>query len=267
MRGIVKIFKATLLILLNLVFLCVGLVISMFPAKDYRLRARTTCMSICARWACAILGIRIRKTGLDRILPGSFVVANHCSYLDIPVLGSLFPSAFLAKKEVESWLLIGPLARLTGTVFVDRTSKRRTISTMAEIEKRLSSGVSVILFPEGTTNDGIDMLAFKSPFFKIPVTGNNPVLPVSLIYSHINEKPIGEDEKDCIAWHGTMSLLPHFWNLLGMKQIDVRIHFNPVMHDVIALDAAKARKLISAIAFERVRAGYQALMTEATNNL
>ncbi len=180
-----------------------------------------------ARWACAILGVRIKKTGQDRIPPGSFVVANHCSYLDILVLGSLFPAVFVAKKEVESWFLIGLLARLAGTVFVNRTSRMKTISAMEEIENRLSSCISVIVFPEGTTNDGTDMLAFKSSFFKIPVEGNHPVLPVSLIYSHINGKAAGKEEKEGIAWHGDMRLLPHLRNMLGMKTIDVRVHFNP----------------------------------------
>ena len=179
-------------------------------------------MSIWARWSCSILGLRIRKTGQDRIPPGSFVVANHCSYLDILVLGSLFPAAFVAKKEVKSLFLIGPLARLAGTVFVNRISRIETISAMEEIDNRLSSCISVIVFPEGTTNNGMDMLAFKSSFFKIPVEGNHPVLPVSLIYSHINEKPVSEEERDCIAWHGAMGLLPHLWNILDMKKIDVR---------------------------------------------
>jgi 1-acyl-sn-glycerol-3-phosphate acyltransferase len=262
MRGIVKIYKVTLLVLLSLVFLCVGLIISIFPAKCYRLRAATTYMSIWARWACAILGLRIRKTGPDRIAPGSFVVANHCSYLDILVLGSLFPAAFVAKKEVESWFLIGPLARLAGTVFVNRTSRMKTIPAMEEIENRLSSCISVILFPEGTTNNGMDMLAFKSSFFKIPVEGNHPVLPVSLIYSHINGKPVSEEARDCIAWHGAMGLLPHLWNMLGMKKIDVRVHFNPVILDITAFAPVHARKILCSFAHESVRSGWVSLRHE-----
>lgn len=139
MRGVVKIFKAALLVLLNLGFLCLGLIIVILPAKDYRLRAGARCMSTWAGWACAIMGLRIRRTGLNRIPQGSLIVANHCSYLDILVLGSLCPAVFVAKKEVESWLLIGPLARLAGTVFVNRTSKMTTISAMEELANRSST--------------------------------------------------------------------------------------------------------------------------------
>ena len=216
-------------------------------------------MSIWARWACAILGIRIRKTGLDRIPPGAFVVANHCSYLDILVLGSLCPAVFVAKKEVESWLLIGPLARLAGTVFVNRTSRMEIISAMDEIVNRLSSGISVILFPEGTTNNGIDMLAFKSSFFKAAADGKCSVVPVSLVYSHIDEKPVCEGLTDSIAWHGEMRLLPHFWNMLGMGQIDVKVHFNPVIPDITAFEPAHARKVLCAFAHESVRSGWELL--------
>jgi len=200
---------------------------------------------------------------MDRIPPGSFVVANHCSYLDILVLGSLFPAVFVAKKEVESWFIIGLLARLAGTVFVNRTSRMKTISAMEEIDNRLSSGINVILFPEGTTNNGIDMLAFKSSFFKIPVEGNNPVLPVSLIYSHVDEKPIGEDEKDCIAWHGAMSLCPHLWNMLGMRQIDVKVHFNPLILDTTIFNQLHARKVLCSFAHRSVRSGWESLQQES----
>lgn len=262
MRGIVKIYKATLLILLNLVFLGVGLIIVIFPAKDNRLRAGASCMSIWARLAGAILGIRIKRTGLDRIPPGVFVVANHSSYLDILVLGSLCPAVFVAKKEVGSWLLIGQLGRLAGTIFVNRNSRMDTISAMDEIVKRLSSGISVILFPEGTTNNGIDLLAFKSSFFKAAADKKCSLFPASLVYSHIDEKPVCEGLTDSIAWHGEMRLLPHFWNILGMRQIDVKVHFNPVILDITAFAPVHARKILCSSAHESVRSAWEFLRRE-----
>jgi len=219
-------------------------------------------MSIWARSAWAILGIRIRKTGLHQFPQGSFIVANHCSYLDILVLGSLIPGVFVAKQEVASWPLLGRLSRFAGTIFVDRGSKMSALTTFQVIESRLTSDISVILFPEGTTNNGTDILAFKSSFFKIPAEKNRPVQPVSLIYSHIDGKPVGEHEKDSIAWYGNMSLFPHLWNILGMRSIDVGVRFNPVIHGSTTPGSAKTRKIISSSAYENIRAGYEALLAD-----
>jgi len=257
-----RIYKAALLFLLNLLFLCVGFIISLLPAGKRRLQMSSTLMSLWARSACAILGIRIKKTGLHQFPQGSFIVANHCSYLDILVLGSLIPGVFVAKQEVASWPMLGWLSRLAGTIFVDRDSRMSALTAFHAIESRLTSDISVILFPEGTTNNGTDILAFKSSFFKIPIETRRPVQPVSLIYSHLNGEPVREVQRDRIAWYGSMSLLPHLWNMLGINKIDVRVHMSPTIH-VMEPDTPKMRKLVSSMARESVIAGYQALQTEA----
>ncbi len=266
MRGIVKIYKATLLVLLNLASLIPGLMLAVFPKKNFRIRAATACMSIWARYACSILGIRIRKTGFQKIPAGSFIVANHCSCLDILVLGNLIPGVFVAKQEIAAWPLLGWLSRLAGTIFVDRGSWMSALASFSAIENRLTSDISVLLFPEGTTNNGTDILAFKSAFFKIPVEKNRPVQPVSLTYSHINGEPVGKHKKDSIAWHGNMSLFPHLWNVLGMERIDVSVRFNPLIQDIITPDPAQKRKLVSSIAHNSIRTGCKSLLAEVTRS-
>ena len=267
MRGIVRVCKAALIILLNTAFLLPGLVVAAFP-ENVRIRAASAGMSIWAKVACSILGIRIKKTAIQKIPPGSLVVANHCSYLDILVLGSLIPGVFVAKQEVASWPLLGWLSRLAGTIFVDRRSRMSAITTLFAIKRRLIADTSVFLFPEGTTNNGTNILTFKSYFFGIPVEKNRPVQPVSIVYSHINGKPVDNHEKDRIAWYGTMSLLPHLWYLLGVKNIDVRVHFSPAIEDITeGLDAAKIRKMVASMAHKNVVAGYEALLTDVTGSL
>lgn len=262
MRSLIKIFKATLLALLNLIFICIGLVIAALPAAKIRLRAGAAAMMAWAKWASAILGIRVRKTGPHPCPKGSFIVANHCSYLDILVLGSLVPGVFVAKQEVAEWPILGRLSRLAGTVFVDRSSRISALTTFPVIESHLASDISVILFPEGTTNNGTDILAFKSSFFKIPIETGRPVQPVSLIYTHINGKPVRDGMRDEVAWYGTMSLLPHLWRILGMRSIDAAVRFNPVIHGITAQTSAETRKKVSSLAYESIRAGYESLQTD-----
>ncbi len=256
MHSIVKICKATLLFLLNIAALYAGLVIALYPGKAGRLSAGAAGMRIWARTACAILGIRVRTSGLFLAPKGALIAANHSSYLDILVLGSLVPGAFVAKKDVASWFLIGPLAKLAGTVFVDRASRMSTGITMEEIDNRLASGISVMLFPEGTTNNGRDILAFKSSFFKIPVERNCTVFPASIVYDRVNGSVANFLPEDIVPWHGDMHLLPHFWNILGMQSIAVNVRWNPPINHITTLDASQARKQLAAYVRESVRSGF-----------
>lgn len=224
-------------------------------AKSLRLRAR------CAQWwaglSCSLLGIHCTSTGSFEHGTAYFMVSNHCSYLDILVIGCCSPSVFISKKEVASWPLFGWLTRLGGTVFVDRASKVASVKSFQEIKKRLNNNISVVLFPEGTTNDGITVMDFKSAFFNVPIETATPILPISLSYSHINREPVTPDTIDTIAWHGEMPLLPHFWNLLGLKRIDVSVHFHPALTDV-----TQDRKELSWITCKTVRAGCLSLRSK-----
>ena len=89
-------------------------------------------------------------------------VSNHVSWADILVIGSIAPVAFVAKREVASWPLVGITAKLQHTVFVDRARRHQTGDTVAEIVNRIGSGVSVVLFAEGTSSDGNRVLPFRS---------------------------------------------------------------------------------------------------------
>jgi len=254
-RGLVKICKILILSVINVIALLFGALILLIPKKSLRLRAATACMSVWAKYNCEILGVRISRTGLRKIPKGSFIAANHCSYLDILVLGSLIPCAFVSKKDVSSWPLIGWLAARAGTIFIDRASRMTIARTLREVKTYLSSGTSVVVFPEGTTNNGVDILEFKSSLFKAPVEQNSPILPVSIVYSQIDEKPVERDEAHGVAWYGNMSLLPHLWNVLEMKSIDVRVHFNPAILEITSIDAAQARKLAAVSAYNIVKEG------------
>lgn len=260
MRDVVRIWKALLLICFNLASIFfIMLVILLTPESPAGMRIKTLCMTIWARCSCAILGVRIRKTGAAPLKQGCFIVANHCSYLDILVLGSVTPAVFVAKKEVASWFLIGGLAWLAGTIFVNRSSKKSVLSTMIEIEDRLDNGISVILFPEGTTNNGAEILAFKSSFFQLPIESQRPVLPVSLLYSDMDGKRIDENMRTRIAWYGNMGMLPHLWNILGAKRIDVKVHFNPVIQDFRIVNVS-TRKELASYACESVKSGHELML-------
>ena len=89
-------------------------------------------------------------------------VCNHISYLDILVLGAKVKAIFVAKSEIDSWPLINKFTSVGKTIFVSRKDKTAIKEQMKLIEKNLENNYNVVLFPEGTSREGLNLLPFKS---------------------------------------------------------------------------------------------------------
>jgi 1-acyl-sn-glycerol-3-phosphate acyltransferase len=249
-----KIYKTLLFIISNLIFLFPGVALNLiFLAADLRSRAKMQAVltMLWSRAMCRILGIRVGKGGLppDR---GGFTVCNHASYIDVFAMGSIGPTVFLSNHEVKDWPLIGWLARLGGTVFVNRNSKRAALDAMREIERKIDLGITAIIFPEGTTSDGKSVRAFKSAFFNIPARQKIDVRPVSIRYAG--------NIVDGVAWYGGMKLWPHYWSIAGLRRIDVSVHFGPAISPQSdGMPTVEARKRLCTLTHESIMAGFEAL--------
>ena len=171
-------------------------------------------------WAgvCRLLGMQVRVIG--EAPPGGRAVvfaSNHCSWLDIPVLGGTLEACFVSKEEVGRWPLVSTVARLGRTVFVSR----RAANTGRErdaMRARLDGGDSLFLFPEGTSSDGSRVLPFRSSFFSVAASsgaeGKPPLIqPVSVVYDRVGWLPVGRAGRPVFAWYGDMDLGSHFWRL------------------------------------------------------
>lgn len=145
--------------------------------------------------------------------PGHLVVSNHCSYLDILVLGQLYPGRFIAKSEIAGWPLIGPLSRSVGTLFVQQARPRDVVRVGEEMQRTLDAGVSVVLFPEGRAHRGARLEPFHAALFSGPARSGIPCLPVAIHYTSPGS-PWGTAWTAC--WWGGMDLPRHFWRLLGL---------------------------------------------------
>ena len=159
---------------------------------------------------------------------------NHASYLDIIILGSLLKAYFVAKAEVAGWPGFGFLARVSRTVFVDRrpgaTARERN-----HVRERLDAGDSLVLFAEGTSNDGNRVLPFKSALLSVAegeVKGadgqERPILvqPVSIAYTRLDGLPISRALRPYFAWYGDMTLAAHLIGALGLGRITVEVEFH-----------------------------------------
>lgn len=199
---------------------------------------------------CAVgmdrLGITIEHRGA--FPAGGLLVSNHLSYLDILALSATAPCAFVAKSEVRDWPIYGWMARLAGTVFVDRTRTADTPRAAGEIEQALAEGIPVVLFPEGTSSDGSTVLPFRSPLFQPAIDRKAPLTPARVGYRLEGDGSVAND----ICYWGDMTFLPHLLRLLSLEHITAVLSFG----DSIAqfpdrkTAARDTRDLVAALALQ-----------------
>ena len=178
---------------------------------------------------CRIMGLRVRVVGTPAAARPTLFVSNHVSYLDIPVLGSTVPVAFVAKREVAQWPGYGWLAKLQRTVFVDRR-RNTTLEQRDSIRRRLASGDALVLFPEGTSNDGNRILPFRSALLSVaeaaPADRPLAIQPVSIAYTSVNGVPLGWGLRPLVAWYGGMELGGHLWRFSRLGRVEVVVQFH-----------------------------------------
>jgi 1-acyl-sn-glycerol-3-phosphate acyltransferase len=198
---------------------------------------------ICLR----LLGIKVIIVGKRSKAKPTLYVANHSSYLDIPVLGALLPASFVAKAEVAGWPLFGLLAKLQQTIFIDRDPKH-AVEHSDDMKGRLLKGHNVILFPEGTSSDGNRTLPFKTSMFSVAslrVKGRNgaeealTVQPVSITCVALDGMPTGRFMRPLYSWFGDIGLVPHLWTFLTLGQLTVVVQFHAPV-DAETLGSRKA---------------------------
>jgi 1-acyl-sn-glycerol-3-phosphate acyltransferase len=145
-----------------------------------------------ARALLAALGVRLVWRG-PAPRPGSLLVANHVSWLDIVALLAVEPVRLVAKDEVRRWPAIGMLARLSGSLFVDRSRPRLLPGTVGEVAAALRAGRSVAVFPEGTTFCGAAHGRFRPAMFQAAVDAQAPVVPITIRYDTTAAAFVGDD--------------------------------------------------------------------------
>jgi 1-acyl-sn-glycerol-3-phosphate acyltransferase len=181
-------------------------------------------------------------------------VANHVSYADITVLGSVIAGSFIAKVEVADWPFFGWLAKLQRSVFVDRRV-RSAITQRDAISKRLAVGDALILFPEGTSSDGNRVLPFKTALFAAAEHGRglSPVVvqPVSIAYTRLDGMPIGRLYRPLFAWYGAVDLAPHIWSMIGLGIVEVVVEFHPPTF----LSDCGSRRALASYCYARIAGG------------
>lgn len=194
---------------------------------------------------CRILGIVVRVAGSPVKDRPALFIANHSSWLDIPVLGGVVEGAFVAKADVARWPGVGLLARLQRTVFVERI-RQRADAHARQLGERLSEDARLMLFPEGTSTDGSYVLPFKSTLFsaveRAPLHARPVVQPVTVAYVRIGGLPADQRTRPTVAWYGDMTFVPHVWGVFQLGSVNVDVTF----HEPVPESCFRSRKTLAA---------------------
>ncbi|MFI9567153.1 lysophospholipid acyltransferase family protein [Streptomyces rishiriensis] len=179
-------------------------------------------------WSRAVVrgaGVRIRVTGATApTATGLLLVANHVSWLDIPLLAGVRPARMLAKAEIRSWPVAGSLAARGGVMFIDRDRLRALPATVARIADVLRAGRAVAVFPEGSTWCGRAQGRFRRAVFQAALDAGAPVQPVRIVY-----RDRGGAASTAPAFVGDDPLLASVWRVVCARRLVAEVEVLPVL--------------------------------------
>jgi 1-acyl-sn-glycerol-3-phosphate acyltransferase len=201
-----------------------------------------------------ILDIKVTVVGDEGQLErgGYVIISNHVSYVDGIILGSLFPVVFVSKKEVKSWPVIGQWTTLCGTIFINRQRKELVPLLIEEISRKLMQEANILLFPEGTSTNGERMLPFQTAPLAAPLRKRAIIVPVTLTYKSVEEKPVSIANRDLIYWYGDMSFVNHFWKLLSLRGVEAMVTIQPKIECFRYEDNSTGRRRLAEDCYNRV---------------
>lgn len=201
-----------------------------------------------------ILNIRVTVTGDEGQLErgGYVIIANHVGYVDGIVLGSIFPILFVSKREVKSWPIVGQWNVLCGTIFINRQRKVQVASLIRQMTRKLKQEANLLLFPEGTSTNGEEMLPFQTVPFAAPLRNRSIIVPVTVTYKTIDDQPVTTANRDSVYWYGDMEFVTHFWNLLALRETEVLVTIQPKIECFRYSDNSAGRKKLAEECYNRV---------------
>ena len=152
------------------------------------------------------------------------LIANHLSYLDVLVLGQAQPLLFVAKNDVRNWPFLGWLTACAGTLYIQRESKTDVLRLAEQFGPLIEQGNIIVIFPEGTSSDGLQVLPFRSALLEPAAANGWPVTPAWIGY-RLEDGSVAAE----VAYWGDMTFGPHLLNLLSKKRIEAFVAYGPAV--------------------------------------
>jgi len=203
-----------------------------------------------------IMGARIKVSGRPP-QPPFLLVANHVSYLDILTLASQVKTVFVSKADVGNWPLVGFLARIGGTLFINRRNKKDVLRINSLIESIFDLGGGIVFFPEGTTSMGDTVHRFKASLLDLPARRNLPVSFASITYRTPTGHPPAHT---ALCWWGDATFADHLLGVLNLPWYDIQVRFGDEQVQ------RNERKELAQLLENQVRATFQPITTSVTKD-
>jgi 1-acyl-sn-glycerol-3-phosphate acyltransferase len=135
-----------------------------------------------ARWILAAAGTRVVVLNAERIPAGAPVVfaSNHASMFDIWALSAELPGSirFVAKAELARIPFFGAAMVRAGHVSIERENKAQALDAYRRAADTVRSGISTVVFPEGTRTRTGELLPFKNAPFGLAIAAGVPLVPL-----------------------------------------------------------------------------------------
>lgn len=169
----------------------------------------------------ALWGIHVKVLGQPVLTGPALLVANHISWLDILVIHAARHCRFVSKSDIRDWPLLGLLASGSGTLFIERASRRDALRMVKDMADAMTAGDVVAVFPEGTTSDGRDLLPFHANLIQAAILAQAPVQPMSLKF--VDARSGEPSFAPCYI--GDDTLIGSIWRTLTAQPILAVVHF------------------------------------------
>lgn len=220
-RASMRLFFFLLVSLLTVLTVAAGNILLRIFSHSWSVRWKNLIIRSWAATTSFILGVKISKQGTPPE-PPFFLVSNHLSYLDVVPLWRYLDATFVAKSEIKGWPFFGWGTQTLGVLFIDRELKRDVQRMNQRISETISQDQGVILFPEGTSTEGTEVLPFNTSLLKYAAQHQMPVNFATIRY-HTTDDQTKPSKHIC--WWGDMEFLPHFWELLKIPRFEAELTF------------------------------------------
>ena len=204
----------------------------------------------------SLFGVRVHvnhREHLHKTDNASLIVSNHLSYIDVLIIASHLPAVFITSVEMRNTALLGMLARLSGSIFVERRRPSGLKGEIEDIAAALNQGFPVALFPEGTTSNGDRVQPFKNSLFDAAVAVNADIVPVCIRYTRVNNERLTPQNRDSVFYYGGVTFSKHFLRFLSVSSVDVEVS----ILKTIPARSGQSRKDLAAETYQVINEAYQ----------
>ncbi|SNS36767.1 lyso-ornithine lipid acyltransferase [Granulicella rosea] len=207
----------------------------------------------CAR---VLKGMGITTTVIGKPPERGALISNHLGYVDIVLYAGLHPCVFCSKAEIAKWPVLGWMAKMSGTVFVERGAGGSAQKAKEGMKAAVDTGLPITFFPEGTTTNGKELLPFKSGLLYQVLAADAPVTAAFVTYTFTQDNGPGITVEDNLNYWGETPILGHIFRFVALKGVHAEVRFAPHPIQFVAdLDhrkeaANEAREAVRALAAE-----------------